>query len=115
MFIVAFSGMTAICRSPIGKVLGDPVAEGLYERCAKEAIEVAHSMNISVEDRAFENIMTSSRNFPPDSKSSLLVDIENNRRTEIETLNGSLVHLANNKSIDVPVNELIYGAIKLWS
>ncbi len=113
MFIVAFSGMTAICRSPIGKVLGDRVAEGLYERCAKEAIQVARSMNISVEGRAFENIMTTSRNFPPDSKSSLLVDIENDKRTEIETLNGGLVRLAKNKNVDVPINEMIYGAIKL--
>jgi len=113
MFIVAFSGMTAICRSPIGKVLGDPLTEGLYERCAKEAIRVAESMNIPVEEWAFENIMTNSRNFPPDSKSSLLVDIENHRRTEIETLNGSLVRLAKSKNIDVPINEVIYGAIKL--
>jgi 2-dehydropantoate 2-reductase len=113
MFIVAFSGMTSICRSPIGKVLQDSVTEGLYERCLKEAIQVARSMNIRVEEGAFENIMTTSRNFPPGSKSSLLVDIENHRRTEIETLNGSVVRLAKNKNIDVPLNALIYGAIKL--
>ena len=113
MFIVAFSGMTSICRSPIGKVLQDSVTEGLYERCLKEAIQVARSMNIRVDDKVFENIMTTSRNFPPDSKSSLLVDIENHRRTEIETLNGSVVRLAKNKNIGVPLNELIYGAIKL--
>jgi 2-dehydropantoate 2-reductase len=113
MFIVAFSGMTAICRSPIGKILKDPIARALYERCTKEAIQVAQSMNIRVEDNAFENIMMTSGNFPPDSKSSLLVDIENQRKTEIETLNGSLVHLAKNMKIDVPINELIYGAIKL--
>ncbi|HSB06236.1 MAG TPA: ketopantoate reductase C-terminal domain-containing protein, partial [Thermodesulfobacteriota bacterium] len=85
----------------------------LYERCLKEAIQVAQSMNIRMEDKAFENILTTSGNFPPDSKSSLLVDIENRRKTEIETLNGSLVRLAKNKKVDVPVNELIYGAIKL--
>jgi 2-dehydropantoate 2-reductase len=114
MFILAFSGMTAICRSPIGKILKDPVTQALYERCTKEAIEVAQSMNIRVEDKAFENIMTTSGSFPPDSKSSLLVDIENQRKTEIETLNGSLVRLAKNMKIDVPMNELIYGAIKLF-
>ena len=113
MFIVVFSGMTSICRSPIGKVLQDSVTEGLYERCLREAIQVARSMNIRVEHEVFENIMTTSRNFPPDSKSSLLVDIENHRRTEIEILNGSVVRLAKNKNIDVPLNELIYGAIKL--
>ena len=115
VFIIAFSGMTSICRSPIGRVLGDPIATGLFERCAKEAIKVAQSMGARVEERAFENIMTNSRNFPPDSKSSLLVDIENHRRTEIETLHGSLVRLARSMKIDVPINEMIYGTIKLWS
>ena len=115
MFIVAFSGMTAVCRSPIGKVLGEPVTRGLYERCLEEAICVAKSLNISVEDKAFENIMSTTCNFHPDSKSSLLVDIENQRRTEIETLNGKVVRLAKENEIDVPVNELIYGAVKLSS
>jgi 2-dehydropantoate 2-reductase len=115
IFIVAFSGMTAICRSPIGKVLRHPITKGLYETCVKEAIQVAKSINIRVENNTFENIMTISGNFQPDSKSSLLVDIENQRRTEIEALNGKLVALAKKKKIDVPINEMIYGALLLSS
>jgi 2-dehydropantoate 2-reductase len=115
IFIVAFSGMTAICRSPIGKVLGHPITKGLYKICIKEAIQVAKSINIRVENNTFENTMTISGNFQPDSKSSLLVDIENQRRTEIEALNGKLVALAKKKKIHVPINELIYGALLLSS
>jgi 2-dehydropantoate 2-reductase len=115
IFIVAFSGMTAICRSPIGKVLGYPITKALYETCVKEAIQVAKSMNVRIGNNTFENIMTTSRNFSPDSKSSLLVDIENQRRTEIEALNGTLVRFAKKKKTDVPINELIYGALLLSS
>lgn len=113
MFIVAFSGMTAVCRSPIGKVLADRTTLSLYERCVKEAIAVAKAHEVFVANDAFENIMTISKNTAPVSKSSLLVDIENGRKNEIETLNGTLVKLARNYKIDVPINELIYGAIKL--
>lgn len=113
MFIVAFSGMTAVCRSPIGKVLADHTTLSLYERCVKEAIIVAKTHGVVVASDAFENIMTTSRNTAPDSKSSLLVDIENGRKNEIETLNGTLVRLARDYKIDVPINELIHGAIKL--
>jgi ketopantoate reductase len=35
--------------------------------------------------------------------------------SEIETLNGKVVFLAKEKEMDVPVNELIYGAVKLSS
>jgi len=113
MFIVAFSGMTAICRSPIGRILGEPITRGLHERCLKEAIQVAQSLKIRIEDRAFENILATTHGFHPDSKSSLLVDIENKRRTEIETLSGKVAQLAGENQIDVPINELIYGAVKL--
>jgi len=115
IFIVAFSGMTAICRSPIGKVLGHPITKRLYETCVREAIQVAKSINIRVGNNTFENIMTTSGNFQPDSKSSLLVDIEKQRRTEIEALNGKLVALAKKKKINVPINEMIYGALLLSS
>lgn len=113
MFIVAFSGMTAICRSPIGKVLSDIQTKSLYERCLKEAISVARAVKVNIASDAFESIMTISGNTAPDSKSSLLVDIENGRRTEIETLNGNLVRLARENKIDIPINELIYRAIRL--
>jgi len=113
MFIVAFSGVTAICRASIGKVLSDPLTKSPYERCLKEAIVVAKAMKVNVANNAFESIMTISGNTAPDSKSSLLVDIENNRKNEIETLNGALVRFAKERETDVPINELIYGAIKL--
>lgn len=113
MFINAFSGMTAICRSSIGKVLGNPITKFLYERCIKEAISVAKAMGINVVDDILQTIITISTNTAPASKSSLLIDVENKRRNEIESLNGTLVKLAKKNSVDVPINELIYGAIKL--
>lgn len=115
MFIVAFSGMTAICRASIGKVLSDSLTKSLYERCLREAIAVAKVVKVNVTDDVFESIMTISDNTVPDSKSSLLVDIENNRRDEIETLNGTLIKFAREYKVDVPINELIYGAIKLFN
>lgn len=113
VFITAFSGMTAVCRSSIGKVLGDSLTKGLYKRCVKEAISVAKAMKVGLADDALETIMSISRNTAPGSKSSLLVDVENKRRTEIETLNGTITKLAKKYGIDAPVNEVIYGAIKL--
>lgn len=113
MFISAFSGMTAVCRSPIGKVLGNSLTKSLYERCVKEAISVAKALKVNVADDAFDSIMTISGNTAPESKPSLLVDVENKRRNEIETLNGTLVRFAEKKNVDVPINKLIYGAIKI--
>lgn len=113
MFIAAFSGMTAVCRSPIGKVLGNPTTESLYEDCVQEAIKVAKARGVNVKDNALKKILEISSGTSPNAKSSLLVDVENRRRNEIETLNGTIVRFGKENNVDVPINELIYGAIKL--
>jgi 2-dehydropantoate 2-reductase len=112
MFICPFAGMTTLHRKTIGEILSNPETEKQYEDCLKEVISVARARNVNVSDHAFEEVMTTSRNTAPASKSSLLLDIENGRKNEIETLNGTLVRFAEELNIDVPVNELIYKAIK---
>ena len=115
IFICAFSGMTAICRSTIGKVLSDPLAKGIYEDCVREAIAVAETLRVNIPDATFDEVMQISQAFAPDSKSSLLVDIGNNWKNEIETLNGTLVRFAHSHKVSVPINQLIYSGIRLLS
>lgn len=112
IFINAFSGMTALCLSPIGEVLGDSRTRALFERCLREAISVARAMRVDIAESRFDAMMATALNFAPDSKSSLLVDVEAGRRNEIEALNGALARFGRQHGVDVPINELIYGAIK---
>lgn len=112
LYILAFSGMTAICRSPIGTILSDPQSKSVYELCLKEVIDVATREGTNLPKDIFDLVMLTSINTAPDSKSSLLIDIENGRKNEIETLHGSLVKLADQLGIDIPINRLIYVAIK---
>jgi 2-dehydropantoate 2-reductase len=111
MYICPFSSLTALHRKTIGDILSNPNTKKQYEDCLKEAISVAKAMGIKISDNAFSEIMKISENTAPESKSSLLIDIENNRPNEIETLNGTLVKLARELNINVPVNELIYNSI----
>ncbi len=113
LFIIPFAGMTAICRSAIGKVLEDPFAKSIYEKCLREALMIAKLKKINLPNNIFEDVMAKSEKTAPNSKSSLLVDIENNRKTEIETLHGTLVKYAKELDVEIPINELIYTSIKM--
>jgi len=112
LFICPFAGMTALHRKTIGEILSNDETREQYKDCLKEAILVARAKNVTVSENAFEEVMTTSKNTASASKSSLLLDIENNRRNEIETLNGALVGFAKELGVSVPVNDLIYKAIK---
>lgn len=113
IFINAFSGFTAMCRVNIGEIRSDDCVYNLYKRCVKETIAVAEKLNINIPNTIFEDVVKITDNTAPDSKSSLLVDIENSRKNEIETLNGTLIRLAKDLKLDVPINETIYSAIKM--
>ncbi len=118
LWIVTFAGMTALCRSPIGNIVNDKEAFEMYVRCLDEGITVARAVGVQISDALREDIIEKSghyRTTGSSAKSSLLVDIENERRTEIESLNGSLVRLAKEHGIPVPYNEAIYTAVRIAS
>jgi 2-dehydropantoate 2-reductase len=108
VFICAFSGMTAYVHKPIGEVLKNPKTHKMYETVVRECIQVAKALQVNLPEDIFEVTMKITENTVPESKSSLLVDIENGRITEIETLNGTLIQLAKKAKIPVPVNEVIF-------
>ena len=42
----------------------------------------------------------------------MLIDILNNRKTEIDFLNGKIIELGKKHNIKTPLNLLIYGLVK---
>jgi len=115
IFINAFSGMTALCRSNIGKIRSDKEVYDMYKDCVKESIKVSKKIGVNLPDTIFDDVMNISNNTHPNSKSSLLVDIENKKKTEIDALNGTLFQIAKKYNISVPINRVIYNSIKLLS
>ena len=118
LWITTFAGMTALCRSSIGLIVKDEAAFALYIKCLDEGISVARAEGFifSAEDR--QKIIDKSeqyKNVGSDSKSSLLIDMENKRSTEIEALNGAIVRLAIKHGLQVPVHEAIYNSVRISS
>ncbi len=118
LFIVPFAGMTSICRSSIGPIVNDPGTFSLYKRCLSEVLQLAQKLDIDVGEQEHAKIMKRCEDYKHadmGAKSSMFVDIENGRRTEIESLHGKVCQLAAKVGMDVPVNEVIYNAIRLYS
>jgi 2-dehydropantoate 2-reductase len=51
-------------------------------------------------------------NLPPEFKASMLQDIEKGSRTEIDSINGSVVRLGEKYSVRTPVNRVLVAGIK---
>ncbi|MFW6695316.1 ketopantoate reductase family protein [Streptomyces sp. MAR4 CNX-425] len=112
-FIVAFSGMTALCRTPIGPILRDEAAMLLYRRCVAEAVAVARAIGVAATEEAVLTRTEAYRGAQEGATSSMLRDLLAGRATEVASLNGAIVELAAAHGIDAPVNSAIHTAVAL--
>jgi 2-dehydropantoate 2-reductase len=113
IFICAFAGITAITRSTIGKVRDYKPTYELTINLINEGITVAKKVCIQLPKSYFNEAVDKIKTFSPDSKSSLLIDLENNRRTEIDFLNGAMARLAKEYQVNASMNKIIYHFVKI--
>lgn len=111
IYLIPFAGLTGAYRSPIGKILNNPDFRSTYEDCIREVIAVARAAKVNLPDDIFSQVIITSTNTAPESKSSLLIDIENNRTSEIDNLHGTVIKLAAELGVDTPTIKSIYDRI----
>ena len=108
-----FSGMTALTRSPIGPIVGDPELFAMLEDAVAEVMAVARARGVAVPAKILDDVDQSFVTLPPHMKSSLLEDLERGRRLELPWLSGAVVRLGRESGIDTPVHRFITLALKL--
>jgi 2-dehydropantoate 2-reductase len=103
--------LTAILRVKNGKLLESAWTKELMQDLYREACLVAEAKGIKLPDELWQTIITvceaTSRNH-----SSMLQDIEQSRPTEIDRINGSLLQMAKELSLDLPVHHTVYRLVK---
>lgn len=111
LFVVSFSSATVAGKCSIGQALSNPELRRVYENVLREAIMVGGKEGAIFEPNIFNTTLEGALNFDPSAKSSLLGDLENNRQTEVETLQGTVMRLAEKHSLAVPTINEVYRKI----
>jgi len=111
IFINAQGGMTALTRLPIGTIRSSPATFEMYLRVAEEVAAVgrAHGVPIPPGERA--RVRAFAEALHPGAYSSLHTDLVAGRRTELESLLGSVVRLGARHGVPVPNCRAIYAAL----
>lgn len=113
IFICAFSGMTALCRQPIGVILEDEDLLRVYRRLLEEMVALARAEGVELGEDAVEERLAFSRDkLQPEMRSSLQVDLARGKPLELEALNGHAVRLGRRLGVPTPANEVVYTALK---
>jgi 2-dehydropantoate 2-reductase len=112
-------GVLNACMNPVCAVTGltmsqamnDPIVFNIVDNLVKECIKVARANEINLGWDFYPNAieyMSKAGNHKP----SMLMDIENNRRTEIDYINGKFVDYGRQAGIDTPYNVTLRSLVK---
>jgi len=110
---ICVSAWLAVTRSTYGEVRAKPETRKVMRDLFDEVTELAHKKGINIESDFVDKTMAFIDTFPPESTSSLTRDIWEGKPSELEYQNGSVVKLADEIGLDVPVNRFIYYSLIL--
>ena len=106
------SGLTAVTRSPLGVIVQDPDLFALLKAAVAEALAVARAKGIPVRDDIVEDVARTYQTLPPQTKSSMLVDLENGRRLELPWLSGAVSRIGAEVGVATPIHTFIAAVLK---
>jgi len=106
------SGMTAVTRSPLGVICQDPELFAMLKDAVRETLAVAHARGIAVPESTVEDVAIAYSRLPPQTKSSMLEDLERGRRIELPWLSGAVVRIGREVGVETPTHRFINTVLK---
>ena len=104
---VSLSALTGVMQVPMGFIAGNEHAWNLAKRLIHEAVEVAHGLGLDADEAAIaEKVRQTSLN-SPEGITSICADLRDGRKTEVDTISGSVVRASKKCGVPAPTHEVI--------
>lgn len=108
----AINPITALARCRNGALSADP-ANAIAREAAREVASVARSREVELSDAEAVAALEKTIAQTSANTSSMAFDVANDRRTEIDAINGYVVDHAT-ESADVPINTTLLSLVRTW-
>ena len=112
VYLAAFSGFTGASRLAIGHIWKFPHVREMFYACSREIAAIAKAEGVTISANRFESLEEYMTNLPPTTRSSLLIDLEQGKRIEVEALQGAAVRRAAKHGVPVPITATLYALLK---
>jgi 2-dehydropantoate 2-reductase len=113
IFLAALAGFTGAARLPIGPVWSDPFTRSMFLAGSREIEAVARAEGVPVAADVVERIIPYVDNIPGSMRSSLLIDLQQGKRIEVESLHGTVVRRGAARGVPTPIISTLYAVLKL--
>lgn len=113
VFLASLAGFTGAARLPIGPVWGDPFTRAQFLAGCREIEAVARAEGVPVARDVVERIIPYIDAIPGSMRSSLLIDLQQGKRIEVEALQGTVVRRGAALGVPTPIMSTLYSVLKL--
>jgi 2-dehydropantoate 2-reductase len=114
VYLAAFSGFTGAARLAIGHIWKYPHVQEMFYGCCREVAAIAKAEGVEISKNRFDSLKEYMDNIPPTTRSSLLIDLEQGKRIEVEALQGAAIRRATRLGVAVPILSTLYALLKPW-
>jgi 2-dehydropantoate 2-reductase len=109
-FLSAFSGMTTVCRLPIGSIRSDALAREVLGRAFAESVAVAAASGVKLDTDA-QRLMGFADRLPEQMRASMLGDLERGAPLELPWLSGAVARIGRERGVATPTHDTIVAAL----
>jgi 2-dehydropantoate 2-reductase len=111
-YLAPFAAFTGAARLPIGPLWADEAIRPIFIEAVSEVRRVASAHDIPLAADHMEKINVYVARLPPSTRSSLLIDLSQGKRIEVEALQGSVVRRGRNVGVPTPIMAALYAVLK---
>jgi 2-dehydropantoate 2-reductase len=115
VYLATFAAFTGVARRPAGAIWGDDVGREAFVAVAREVEAVARAEGVPIADDVIARMIGYLDALPPDTRSSLLIDLQQGKPTEVEALQGEVVRRGQALGVPTPGMTALYAALRAAS
>ena len=111
-YLAPFAAFTGASRLPIGPLWADEEIRPVFIEAVAEVRRVAAAHGIPLAPDHLDKLNTYVAKLPASTRSSLLIDLSQGKRIEVEALQGSVVRRGRKMGVPTPIMAALYAVLK---
>jgi len=111
LFVSPMAGVTSLMAKSFGEVMADEGGRATVRGLMEEIAALARAKGVPLPSDAVESGLATIARFPPATKSSMQLDYEKGRRTEVELFLGYAVRAGRALGVPTPRHDALYAAL----
>jgi len=114
-YLAPFAAFTGSARLPIGPLWADAGTRQSFLDASREMHALARAEGVALPADSIEQLESYIGSLQADTRSSLLIDLQQGKKIEVEGLLGFAVRLGEKHGVPTPIIKALYGVLKPWA